>query len=87
METINKYLNAFLGVSLMLAMGAIIFTIIRTNNIGNNDVIKELNSKYVFVYPYSTNVPFDVNLCAEKVELGYEKDTIYLMPDLNQSSY
>lgn len=87
MKILNNIVNGALVVSMFLAIGAVVFTAVNTNDNDHQDIIKELNKEYVFVYPYPTDLPPDVNLCVDVIKPGITRDTVWLMPDLESAGY
>ena len=84
-KILNNLVNASLVVCIILMLSAIGLTIARTVNSG--DTIKELNKKYVFVYPQPIDLEPGVNLCVDVIKPGLVRDTIWLMPDHESAGY
>jgi predicted outer membrane lipoprotein len=49
--------------------------------------IWDLNARYVFVYPHPSELEPGVNLCADVIKRGTERDTVWLMPDHESAGY
>jgi hypothetical protein len=84
-DLITKTVNVALVLSIILMFLAIGYTVART--VIASDQVKDLNNRYVFIYPHPSELPEGVDLCVDVVVPGNTRDTVWLMPDHESAGY
>jgi len=84
-DLITKTVNVALVLSIILMFLAIGYTVART--VVAFDQVKDLNNRYVFIYPQPGELPEGVDLCVDVVVPGNTRDTVWLMPDHESAGY
>lgn len=84
-DFILKTVNVALVLSIILMFIAIGYTVART--VVAFDQVKDLNNRYVFIYPHPSELPQGVDLCVDIVVPGNTRDTVWLMPDYESAGF
>ena len=84
-KILNTTVNVALVLSIILMFLAIGYTVART--VIASDQVKDLNNRYVFIYPHPSELPDGVDLCVDVVVPGNTRDTVWLMPDHESAGF